>query len=212
MEYKLEKEHVSAYLPHRLKLAETEFNGESELKQIQFQDGVCWVNNVDISVIKLILKPLSDLKKEVEKRNIKQPQDIFPEYKQFLQNYKEFKEKFAETEFGYFIQQNRITDEKVAQKMFDTLEIVAYLLRPVRFAIVKKKKEEKKEERRLIQEIMAKIHRHFDLPMTSLHAERFNAATDKEAMIIFAQASAYESVLNQMMREVRAAYEAIAAL
>ena len=125
--------------------------------------------------------------KSLEK--VKNAKDIFSQYKRFLKDYTSMK-------FNDFTKKYKLQNVESATAMISKLEKVAHIMER---KIAKGKNGDRKKNLRLVENIMMKVRESFDLPIIS---EKIKATKKKNAMIIFAQATAYIVALEKLKGEL----------
>lgn len=135
------------------------------------------------------------------KGKIKDANQIFKDYKKFLENF----EKFGRNNFDEFKKKNGITNKNEADKIIDLLEKVQFIMQEK--LKIDKNNQERQENIELIKEIINRIHEWFPNIVSPLTMDKLNATQDKASMVIFAESGAYESTLTPLAREVQTLIE-----
>lgn len=135
-----------------------------------------------------------------KKERIINAADLMPDYKKFLSDYK--KQKNVDE----FMKKYKITDKISAEKTINLLDQIASIMQEKLTENPKDKT--RQNDLKTVQEITDNLNATFPDIMSRLREAKFSVTTDKASMILFVQAGAYESVINQFIKEVDELYQA----
>lgn len=130
--------------------------------------------------------------------DLKDAKDILKKYKDIIKSYK--KNKLNKQSFVQFLNIQKISDSKAAQKFVDDLQGIEYIMKA---KLLLEEKVERRENLGAVQEIIKKTREIYPEFLSVQEIAKLGSA-DKFSTIIFAQAGAYEAVLGQLNREAKA--------